>query len=380
MNKEQIRSKMAEVFDLMKASSGEAFDEAKKRFDDLRADLARAEELEAAEKAFAASQPSVQHKGAEEQPDGEKAMADAARKGFSVGSDPKGGYTVPEDVETSINKLREAKVSLASLVRSETVSAPTGSRVYQKRGAGAGFASVSEEGMIPPTDQPEFVRLDYSVEKLAGYMYSTDELLEDSDANIVGVITEWFAENMRVSENKMVLAGLDVPYSRATDKKQPVPVASLDDLKKVLNVTLGQAFAPTSVIVTNDDGLQWLDTLKDNEGHTLLKSAENDPLKQYVAIGFRNVPLRIVPNSDLPTDEANGVPMYVGDLKEAVTLYRKKGLSIMASNTASIGSGDSAINAFGQDLTIWRGIVRMGVENIDEESYVKAFYKAANAG
>ncbi len=380
MNKEQIRSKMAEAYDKMKAAEGEAFDGAKKEFDALRAALERAEALEAAEKAFVASQPPMERKAADGEADGVKALADAARKGFSVASDPKAGYTVPSDVETKINKLREAKESLRSLVRSETVSAPTGSRVYQKRGAGAGFASVAEGGMIPPTDEPEFVQLDYKVEKLAGYMYSTDELLEDSDANIAGVITEWFAENMRVSENKMVLAGLNIPYTRDANKKAAAAVSSLDDLKKIVNVKLGQAFAPTSVIVTNDDGLQWLDTLKDNEGHSLLKSVENDPLKQYVAIGFRNVPLKVVPNSDLPTSEADGVPMYVGDLKEAVTLFQKKGLSIMGSNTASIGEGEGAINAFGQDLTIWRGIVRMDVELIDEESYVKAFYKAANAG
>ena len=351
MNKEQIRSKMAEAYDKMKAAEGEAFDGAKKEFDALRAALERAEALEAAEKAFVASQPPMERKAADGEADGVKALADAARK-----------------------------ESLRSLVRSETVSAPTGSRVYQKRGAGAGFASVAEGGMIPPTDEPEFVQLDYKVEKLAGYMYSTDELLEDSDANIAGVITEWFAENMRVSENKMVLAGLNIPYTRDANKKAAAAVSSLDDLKKIVNVKLGQAFAPTSVIVTNDDGLQWLDTLKDNEGHSLLKSVENDPLKQYVAIGFRNVPLKVVPNSDLPTSEADGVPMYVGDLKEAVTLFQKKGLSIMGSNTASIGEGEGAINAFGQDLTIWRGIVRMDVELIDEESYVKAFYKAANAG
>ena len=53
--------------------------------------------------------------------------------------------------------------------------------------------------------------------------------------------------------------------------KDVTAMKDLDDIKKALNITLGQAFKPTSAIVTNDDGLQWLDTLKDNEGRYLLQ-------------------------------------------------------------------------------------------------------------
>ena len=47
-------------------------------------------------------------------------------------------------------------------------------------------------------------------------------------------------------------------------------LAGINDIKKALNVTLGQAFKGTSKIITNDDGLQYLDTLKDNDAKYLL--------------------------------------------------------------------------------------------------------------
>ena len=48
--------------------------------------------------------------------------------------------------------------------------------------------------------------------------------------------------------------------------KKEVELNGLDDIKKVLNVTLGSAFKQSSRIITNDDGLQYLDTLKDSTG------------------------------------------------------------------------------------------------------------------
>lgn len=54
-------------------------------------------------------------------------FAQAARAGFHVqnsmseGSKADGGYTVPEDIQTRINKYKESKFSLGQLVRKESV-------------------------------------------------------------------------------------------------------------------------------------------------------------------------------------------------------------------------------------------------------------------
>lgn len=395
-NKSEVLAAMGVKYKEMEAceSQGE-FDAKSAEFAELESALKRFEALEAAEKAYAAAAAPVEAKeaGAEgaiakDEPEAGyeadvKAFAAAARKNFSEGVPADGGYTVPEAISTKINKLRDAKFSLRRLVSVRNVKASSGEDTYQKRGAGAGFSSISEGGKIPKIAGPKFFRLPWKVEKYGGFMFATNELLSDTDANIVGTVTEWFAENARVTDNLIVLATLREKYTRTENPESYEVIEGLGDLKRILNVKLGQTFAPTSSIVTNDDGLQWLDTLKDKEGRTLIKENENDPLKRYISVGFRKVPLEVVPNSDLPTDATKGAPVIVGDLKEGCQLIDRNALSIKASDTAAIGTGDDAVNAYSEDLTVWRGLERLDCRLKDEASYYMGHIKpetAASAG
>lgn len=342
-------------------------------------------EIVEAEKAHVALQPALKpaEKKAEEEVSGYekavKSMAQAARAGFAKNLNETtaadGGYTVPEDISTKVWELRDAKASLRQFVDVKAVKTLSGARTYKKRAQHTGFSKVGEGGKIPNTGKPQYARIEYMIDKYAGYMFATNELLADTDANIVGDITEWLAEESRVTDNKLILATMDEKYTRSESPATPLSIASMDDVKKAVNVELGQAFAPTSRIITNDDGLQWLDTLKDGDDHSFLKVNENDPLKHYIAVGFRRIPLTVLPNADLPTDASKGIPMYIGDLKEAVKLFDRKHLTIMSSNVAAIGD----VNAFEEDLTLWRGIMREDCVLFDEAAYVKGFI-AANAG
>lgn len=394
MNRDKLLAAMRGKLDAMKAAdSEESFKALHEEYEELQKQLARVDALEQAEKSLVASMPAPEAEPVgDDEKDGPadayekacKSLADAARKGFNEGTPADGGYTVPEDIQTKINQWKTVGVSLDDLVSTENVKTKSGERTYQKRGAGQGFSSIKEGGKLPKVTQPQFERIKYEIEKFGGYMFATNELLDDTDANIVGTIIEWFAENRRVTRNRLILAGLNSKYTRDADPEIVKAISSLDDIKKIINVDLGQTFAPTTKIVTNDDGLQWFDTLKDKDGNSLLKDSEKDPLTQYVSVGFRKVPLRIVPNEDLPTDPESGIPVFIGDFKESVRLYDRKSMSIMASNTAAVGTGDDAINAFDEDLTIWRGLLRLDVEPLDEKAWYKAFIKpgasAANAG
>ena len=80
----------------------------------------------------------------------------------------------------------------------------------------------------------------------------TNELLADSDANIASTLIEWIGDEARVTENNLIMGQIKT--------KKEVELNGLDDIKKVLNVTLGSAFKQSSRIITNDDGLQYLDT------------------------------------------------------------------------------------------------------------------------
>lgn len=283
---------------------------------------------------------------------------------MTEGSNVDGGYTVPEDVLTDVEKLREAEFSLEQLVSVEPVSTMSGRRTFKKRSQQTGFTKVGEGGKIGKKATPQYSILEYTIEKYAGYYPITNELLEDSDVNIYNDLIEWLAGDSRATRNNLII--------EAINKKEAVAFNGLDDIKKTLNVTLGQAFKPTSVIVTNDDGLQYLDTLKDNDENYKLSASPADPMKMVLCAGATTIPVKVVPNAVLATSE-NKVPFIVGDLKEGIRLFDRKKLNVLASNVAVVGSGEEALNAYEEDLTILRGIEREDVEVRDEAAFVNGY-------
>lgn len=306
------------------------------------------ETLERVEKSKKAGVPTEGQEQKEEKAmDAVKAFADAVRarfKDLNEGTPAEGGYTVPEDISTRINTLREEHFSLASLIERETVTTNTGRRTYKKRAQHTGFTAVGEGGKIGKTSAPTFSVIEYAIKKYAGYMPVTNELLEDSDAAITSMMTEWLAQDTVATENAQILAKIK--------EKDATALSGIKDIKKAVNVTLA-AFAGSVVIVTNSDGLQYLDTLEDKNGRPLLSPDPVKPMELYLSVGVRRIPVTVMPNDVLPTDTTK-IPCIIGDLYEYLKEFDRKGLTLMTSNTAAV----TDFNAFEQDMTLIRAIMR----------------------
>ena len=287
---------------------------------------------------------------AEPKADSIKAFADAARAGFKAamneGTPADGGYTVPEDISTKINKFKENHWSLRGYIDHETVSTNAGSRTYQTRAQQTGFVQVGEGGKIGQTAAPKFTRIDYSIKKYAGYLPVTNELLADSDAAIANVIMQWLAGESVATENAQILAKVNAVAATAFSK-------GIADIKKAVNVTLS-AFKGGITIYTNDDGVQYLDTLEDKNGRPLLSPDPTKPMELRLSIGARSIPVVQIPNEVLATAEGGKVPFIVGDLKEFMKEFDRQQLSVVQSNTAAV----TGFNAFEEDMTLFRGIMR----------------------
>lgn len=298
-----------------------------------------------------------------------KAFADAARRGFKVdmseGVGEDGGYTVPEDIQTTINILREAKASLTDYVRVEPVTTKSGSRVFKSRTQLTGFKKVGENTAIGKKDGPKFTKVDYDIAKYAGYLPVTNELLADSDQAITNTITEWIADESRVTRNNLIL---DVVKAH-----EKTAITDLDGIKQILNVKLGAAFKPTSAIYTNDDGFNWLDTLKDDNGRYLLVPVPNQPGAVQLNIGGVVVPVINIPNADMPSDTKTTagstiIPFIIGDLTEGIIFFDRQQYSVLASDVASAGG----VSSFENDLTMFRAIEREDVKERDAAAYAYA--------
>lgn len=275
------------------------------------------------------------------------------RNAMSEGSNEDGGYTVPQDIQTKINELRESKDALQTFVSVEPVSTLSGSRVFKARSQQTGFSEVAEGDNIGEKATPKFTNLTYQVKKYAGYFGVTNELLKDSDQAIVNTLIRWIGDESRVTRNKLILAELA--------KKAKTAIADVDDIKEVLNVQLDPAFRYSSVIVTNQDGFNWLDQQKDGQGNYLLQPNATAPTGKQLF----GVPVAMVSNKDLPSEvgaEDTKVPMFIGDLKEAIVLFDRQQVEIKAS--------DVAMDAFETDRTLFRAIEREEVKTRDAEAFV----------
>lgn len=301
------------------------------------------------------------------QDDAVKKFLRAARAGFpkatmTEGTDADGGYTVPEDIRTQIEKYRDAKFSLRQLVRVNNVTTKSGAYTFKARADQTGFSEIAEGGNVGAAATPKFERVSWTIKKYGGYLPVTNELLKDSDANIVNTVVEWMGDEARVTDNKNILAVM-----KTFTAKTLTADGILDELKTIINVDLGQAFAGTVSIVTNDNGLNILDALKDANGLPLLTPNPQDAMKKQIRAGANVIPLVVVPNADLPNDTTK-IPFFVGDMREAIDLRDRQAMEIISSNTAVVGT----LNAFEDDLNIWRGILREGVVKRD----AKALYYA----
>jgi HK97 family phage major capsid protein len=304
-------------------------------------------------------------KGKKEEESKEKKLATGIRnvmKGTALNetTGTEGGFTVPQDISTTVEELRSAVVSLVDFVRTENVSTNSGRRTFKTRKQAKGFNKVGEKGKIAQSDTPDFSKLEYAIAKYAGYLPVTNELLEDSDANIYDLIVNWLADESRATRNNLILEAIKTKAAEALD--------GLDGIKKALNVTLGQAFKATSRIFTNDDGLQYLDTLKDDNGRYLLQPNPSDPAQMRLAAGATTVPVVVIPNDVLATTEGK-VPFIIGDLKEGVVIFDRNQVNIISSSTASV----TGFNAFEEDMTLLRAIEREDVKVRDEAAFVNGY-------
>lgn len=298
-------------------------------------------------------------------------------KSLQESVDADGGYIVPEDIQTRINRWPEAEYSFLSDISEEIVSTNKGARTYQVTADTDAFVDLDENGAITKEiTAPTFERVTFNIQDRAGFMPVSNDLVEDSDANISEVITAWLAKaNIATANAKVKAIIADHKNPGESTKGAKAIAGGIDGIKKIVNVTLGQAYKGTAKIITNDDGLQYLDTLKDANGRYLLNPDPTDSAKLTLRCGSVVVPVKIIPNAVLKTDVKTGngaytrVPFIIGDLQQGIKRYNRKSMTLKASDVATLGS----FNAFAMNMTLIRAILRDDYKELDAKAYFNGY-------
>lgn len=362
----KIKAKKTEVSDALRANDLAKAEAGKKELDDLQKEYEMALEIEAEDVTNALPDPApskLNPVNPEAQKDSTAEFANMARHGFTnmmtEGTKASGGYTVPDDIQTRIETYRDATFSLRKLVSIENVTTQKGERTFKKRKKRTGLIKTGEAEAAQKLADIEFERQSYNIEKYTGFIAITEELLDDSDANLTETIIQDIGEDARITDNVEILAILDA------NQEQVKEVTSYYDLLPVVITGLGSTFANTSTLVVNDTGAAWLYGLKDGNGRPLVTPDVTAAAKNVAAFGPYRLRVEIVPNKDMPNAADGSTPIYVGDFKEAVKIFDRKQIAIKKSDTASIGD----LNAFAEDLQLFKPVVRTDYVIRDKEAY-----------
>lgn len=292
-------------------------------------------------------------------------MTRTADKDLQESVEADGGYTVPEDIVTKVNTWPEIVYSFLDDISVENVTTNKGARTYQKKADTEAFVDLDENGAITKKiTAPQFERISYSIQDRAGFMPVSNDLTADSDANISAIVTEWLARANIATANEKILGIIKA--------KDQVAIEGIDGIKKAVTVTLGQAYKHGAKITVNDDGLNYLDTLKDENGRYLLNPDPTDSAKLQLRCGTVVVPVKVVPNKAMPTSGTK-LPIIIGDLKAGIRKYNRQSMSLKASDVAVLGD----FNAFAQNMTLIRAILRDDYKQLDGDAYIYGYIDTA---
>lgn len=266
------------------------------------------------------------------------------------------GLTIPKDIQTTIHLLVRQYDSLQEYVNVEHVSTAQGSRVYEKWADITALSAIdTENGSISANDDPKLTTIKYLIKRYAGITTVTNSLLKDTAENIIAWLSSWIAKKVVVTRNTKIIEAIGKLPKKPT-------LAKWDDIID-LEAKVDPAIKPTSMFLTNTSGFTALKKVKNAMGDYLMERDVKSPTG-YSIDGF---PVKEVADRWLP-DNSTAHPLYFGDLKQAVTLFDRENMSLLATN---IGAG-----AFETDTTKIRVIDRFDVQTVDGEAFVPASFTA----
>lgn len=263
---------------------------------------------------------------------------------------------MPQDIQTAINERKRALNPLSALFHVETVSTNTGSRVYDTQPT-RGFTKVAEMGTISRDDKPSFEQVKYTVEDYALIVPVSNDLLGDTDQNLIAYLSRWLAKKDVITENNLLLALLKELDAGAT---AVAPTGALKSIKTIVNTLLDPMIASGASFLTNQTGFNFLDTLEDAQGRPLLQPNPVQP-SQYM-IGGRAV--HVVSDAVLPNAATPTTPLYVGDFASFGTLFRRQTMQL---DSTTVGG-----NAWNTNSTEVRAITRLDAVTTDEDAVAAA--------
>ncbi|MDR2743936.1 MAG: phage major capsid protein [Desulfovibrio sp.] len=198
------------------------------------------------------------------------------KNALSVGSDPDGGYLVPDEFE---RQLIEALQDENIMRRLGTVIQTGGGERKIPVVASKGNAAWVDEGDLIPESNDAFAQVKLGAHKAATMIKVSSELLNDSAFSVEGYIAREFARRIGVIEEEAFFVGDGdkKPMGLLTEALVGKTAASattlsIDDLID-LYYSLRTPYRSRAAFVTNEETVKLIRKLKDNNGQYIWQAS-----------------------------------------------------------------------------------------------------------
>lgn len=267
-------------------------------------------------------------------------LMELEQKAMSAGSDPDGGFAVPEYLERDIETLEHEVSAVMRLARMVDAQGSVYKKLVNKRGTASGW--VGETDNRPETGTPEMAEVSIEVGEVYANPKLTQKLIDDAmfdaEAFISGEITEEFSDQLGVAlisgdgvnKPKGILAHTITNESddiRAFGSLQAVVTAGVsgvtaDDIK-TMKSKLKAKYRAGAAWIMNESTALTLSIFKDGNGRYLwqdsLHESEHDTLLGYPVYIDENMP-----------DIANSAyPIAFGNFDRGYHIPRRLGVRLL---------------------------------------------------
>lgn len=246
---------------------------------------------------------------------------------------------VPTEVIGDVFDLKRSKDNLAQYATVKTVGSPQGTYPVATNQTGV-LATKEELAQIVDVDADMFKGVDYKIVTRAGKIYLSNELVEDSEVNIVNEVKAQLERLVENTDNQNIIELLK--------KFTKVSATNLDDLKHVFNVDLDPAL--DKMVITNQDGFNWLDTLKDSDGNYILQPS----ISAQSGKSLFGSDVAII-SDKLFTTTGSALPFIIGDISQSVFIAKRNQITTQWQQ----------FDSYSQGLAV---IIRNDYEQIDSEA------------
>jgi len=175
------------------------------------------------------------------------------------------------------------------------------------------MASVAELAANPELAKPTITNIAYDVATYRGYIPVSQEMIDDADYDVTGLIANEINDQARNTKNEAIATVLKAATAKA--------VTGLDGLKGVFNVDLKRVYTPKAILTSSL--FNELDTTKDNNGRYLLQ--DDITVQSGKKLFGHEV---IVMDDTVIGAAASDLKGFIGDPKAFMTFFDRKQASV----------------------------------------------------